>query len=502
MTDFTIEKLTGNCLPLFINNRFVASNGPRIASYDPATGQEWAALSDATADELDNAVSAANDAMRDPAWRDMSQSNRGVLLGRLADLVARDCDRLSGLETQDNGKLLREMQALTQAVSVGLRYFAGMADKIEGTTIPVNKPDMLNFTLREPIGVVAAIVPWNSPLLLLNRVMAPCLAVGNAMVVKPSEHASASILALAELVAEAGYPQGVFNVVTGYGATVGDALVGHPGVAKVDFTGGPATGRLIARRAAENLTPAALELGGKSPHIVCQDADLDRAVNGVISGIFAAGGQTCVAGSRCLVHNSVYDEVVDRLIARAADIRIGAPTDDATQLGPLALWAQVEKVAQFVDGAHNDGARLVAGGGRPKAMGDGWYVEPTIFADVTNDMTLARDEVFGPVLGVLRYSDENDMIAQANDTRFGLAAGIWTDDMNRALRFMRQIEAGMVWINTYRSPSIMSPSGGFKESGYGKHNGFAAIAEYSRIKTVVIDYSGQTQDAFVMRVQK
>ncbi len=194
--------------------------------------------------------------------------------------------------------------------------------------------------------------------------------------------------------------------------------------------------------------------------------------------------------------------MVDRLIARAADIRIGAPTDDATQLGPLALWAQVEKVAQFVDGAQKDGARLVAGGSRPKAMGDGWYVEPTIFADVTNDMTLARDEVFGPVLGVLRYSDENDMIAQANDTRFGLAAGIWTDDMNRALRFTRRIEAGMVWINTYRSPSIMSPSGGFKESGYGKHNGFAAIAEYSRIKTVVIDYSGQTQDAFVMRVQK
>ncbi|RKF12729.1 aldehyde dehydrogenase [Roseovarius spongiae] len=499
---FDAESLKGQRLPLFIGNRFVASRGGTIPSFDPATGLEWSAIADAAPEEVDQAVQTARAALSDPEWRDLSQSNRGLLLGRLADLVERDCERLARLEVQDNGKLLREMRALTQAVAVGLRYFAGMADKIEGATIPVNKPDMLNFTLREPIGVVAAIVPWNSPLLLLNRAMAPCLAVGNTMVVKPSEHASASILALAELVEEAGFPSGVFNVVTGRGDTVGDALVRHPGVNKVDFTGGPATGRLIAAGAAQNLTQTALELGGKSPHIVCEDADLDRAVNGVVSGIFAAGGQTCVAGSRCLVHDSIYDEVVERLAARAGDIRIGAPTADDTQLGPLALWDQVEKVGRFVEGAKTEGARLVSGGGRPEGLGDGWFVQPTVFADVTNDMTLARDEVFGPVLAVMRYSDDEEMIAMANDTRFGLAAGIWTDDINRALRFMRRIEAGMVWINTYRSPSIMSPSGGFKESGYGKHNGFAAIAEYSRIKTVSIDYSGQTQDAFVMRVQK
>jgi aldehyde dehydrogenase (NAD+) len=502
MTDFTVEALAGSCLPLFVNNRFTESGGGRFPSFDPSTGREWCTVSDATTDEVDEAVRAAQAAMANPEWRDMSQSNRGVLLARLADLVARDADRLSRIEVQDNGKLLREMQALTSAVSVGMRYFAGMADKIEGTTIPVNKPDMINLTLREPLGVVGIIVPWNSPLLLLNRAMAPCLAVGNSMVVKPSEHASASILALAELVVEAGFPEGVFNVVTGKGDTTGNALVSHPGLAKIDFTGGPTTGRIIARGAADNLVPTALELGGKSPHIICEDADLDRAVNGVISGIFAAGGQTCVAGSRCLVHESVYDEVLDRLIARTADIRIGAPLEEETQLGPLALWAQVEKVEHFVSLARAEGARLVAGGGRPEGFGDGWYVEPTVFADVTNDMAVARDEIFGPVLGVMRYSDEDDMIKQANDTRFGLAAGIWTDDLNRALRFMRRIEAGMVWINTYRSPSIMSPSGGFKESGYGKHNGFAAISEFSRIKTVVIDYSGQTQDAFVMRVQK
>lgn len=502
MISLTPDKLASYCLPISINNRFIASAGSSFPSYDPATGREWTRVADATHEEVDAAVQAARSALGNPEWRDISQSARGELLARLSTLVAENADELAMLEVRDNGKLFREMRALIQAVSVGLRYFAGMADKIEGTTIPVNKPDMLNFTLREPIGVISAIVPWNSPLLLLNRAMAPCLAVGNTMVVKPSEHASAAVLALAELVARAGFPDGVFNVVTGYGISVGDALVRHPEVDKVDFTGGPETGRIIARTAAENLTQTTLELGGKSPHIVCEDANLDRAVNGVVSGIFAAGGQTCVAGSRCLVHESIYDDVLERLKARASEIRIGPPLEKETQLGPLALWSQVEKVGTFVETAKKEGARLVHGGGRPAGLGEGWYVEPTIFADVTNEMMLGRDEVFGPVLGVMPFSDEDDMIAKANDSRFGLAAGIWTDDMNRAMRFMKRIEAGMVWINTYRSPSVMSPSGGFKESGYGKHNGFAAIEEFSRIKTVVIDFSGKDQDAFVMRVQK
>lgn len=502
MSRFTCEALEGTRLPIFIGNELVASKGASIASFDPATGKEWLSIADCTPGEVDAAVGAARAAMRDPAWRDISQSDRGALLYRLADLVAANVDRLARLETRDNGKLLREMTALTQAVAVGLRYFAGLADKVQGTTIPVNKPDMLNFTLREPVGVIAAIVPWNSPLLLLNRSFAPSMAMGNAMVVKPSEHASAAVLAFAELVAEAGFPAGVLNVVTGYGQSVGDALVRHAGIDKVDFTGGPATGRIIARSAAENLTPAILELGGKSPHIVCEDADLDRAVNGVVSGIFAAGGQTCVAGSRCFVHESIYDEVVGRLAVAASAIRIGAPLDPDTQLGPLSLWSQVEKVGHYVQSARDEGARLVSGGGRPKGLGEGWYVEPTVFADVTNGMKLARDEIFGPVLGVLRFKDDDDMIAQANDTSYGLASGIWTNDLNRAMKFIRRIEAGMVWVNTYRSPSVMSPSGGFKDSGYGKHNGFAAIEEFSRIKTVVIDYSGRTQDAFVMRVVK
>lgn len=497
---FTLESMQGTRLPWFVNGDFREKDGPGLDSFDPATGEPWCSIAECGAAEVDEAVRAARAALKSSAWHDITQSERGRLMMRLSELVERDVERLAQIETRDNGKLLKEMRALTRAVAVGLRYYAGMADKVQGETIPVNKPDMLNFTIREPIGVVAAIIPWNSPLLMLNRALAPCLAVGNTMVVKPSEHASAAVIAFAGLLAEAGFPAGVFNVVTGTGQSVGDALVRHPEVDKVDFTGGPATGRVIARSAAENLTPSILELGGKSPHVVCEDADLDRAVTGVVSGIFAAAGQTCVAGARCFVQESIYDDVVERVAAAAAAIRIGAPAAEDTDLGPLGLYAQVGKVAGFVDSAKAQGARLVFGGGRPEGFGNGWYVEPTVFADVTNDMRLAREEVFGPVLGLLRYSDEADLIAQANDCAFGLAAGMWTRDIDRALRFARRIDAGMVWINTYRSPSIMSPSGGFKDSGYGKHNGFAAIAEYSRLKTVVIDYSGKTQDPFVMRV--
>ena len=322
---------------------------------------------------------------------------------RLADLVAENAERLAQLETRDNGKLLREMRALVAAIPVALRYFAGMADKIQGDTLPVNKLDVLNFTLREPIGVVAIITPWNSPLYMLVRSLAPCLAIGNAVVAKPSEHASVSTVAFAELMSEAGFPAGVLNIVTGYGQTTGQALVSHPGVDKIDFTGGTETGRKIAGAAADNLTPAALELGGKSPHVLFDDADLERAANGVVSGIFAAAGQTCVAGSRCYVHERVHDEVVERVIARAAEIQIGAPDADETQLGPLALWSQVEKVGQFVEQAKSDGASLAYGGGRPDGHGDGWFVDPTIFTNVTNQMAVARDEIFGPVLGIIKF---------------------------------------------------------------------------------------------------
>ncbi|GAB5467015.1 MAG: aldehyde dehydrogenase [Rhodospirillales bacterium] len=498
---FSVESLAGGQLPLYLDGAYRAGQGSVLPSHDPATGAVWYDLTDGGPEAVDKAVTAARAALADPAWRDMTQSARGALLLRLADLIKANVERLARIETKDNGKILREMRALTQALPVAYRYYAGMADKIQGETIPVNKPDMVNFTLREPVGVVAVITPWNSPLYMLTRALAPCLAVGNAVVAKPSEHASAAVVAFAELVEEAGFPKGVFNVVTGLGRTTGDALVRHPGVDKIDFTGGTVTGRQIAKAAADNLTDCLLELGGKSPNVVFADADLDRAINGVVAGIFAAAGQTCVAGSRCFVQESIYDRVVEEIAARAAAIRIGPPEEEATQLGPLALWSQVEKVADFVAGAKLEGAKLVQGGGRPAGLGEGWYVEPTVFSEVTNDMALAREEIFGPVLGILRFRDEADLLAQANDSDYGLAAGIWTRDIDRALRFVRRVEAGIVWINTYRSPSVMSPSGGFKNSGYGKHNGFAAIEAFSRIKTVVIDHSGATQDAFVMRVK-
>ncbi len=502
MKDFTVETLRDTRLPIYINGSYVSSEGAAIDCYDPTNGKVWCQVSDCTDTEVGAAVKSAQAAMRNPAWRDLTQSQRGLLMLRLADLLEQHIERIADIEVQDNGKLLREMRALSQALPIALRYFAGMADKIEGTTIPVNKPGMLNFTVREPLGVIAIIIPWNSPLYMMMRALAPCLACGNTVVVKPSEHASAGAVVFAELMKEAGFPDGVFNVITGLGHTAGNALITHPGVNKIDFTGGPSTGKIIAKGAAGQLTPAALELGGKSPHVVCDDANIDAAVNGVVSGIFAAAGQTCVAGSRCFVQENIYDEVVAKIVERASAIKIGDPRSDDVQLGPLALWSQVEKVAEFVESAKSQGATLAFGGGRPQGLGDGWYVEPTIFSNVTNDMRLAREEVFGPILGILKFRDEDDLLEKANDSDFALASGIWTQNINRALRFMRRIEAGMVWINTYRSPSVMSPSGGHKDSGYGKHNGFAAIEEFSRIKTVVIDYSGAQQDAFVMRINK
>ncbi|MGH6952824.1 MAG: aldehyde dehydrogenase [Alphaproteobacteria bacterium] len=476
-------------------------SGRYLDSYDPSTGRPWYRAPDAGSEDVDCAVEAAHKAFQDPAWRRITQSERGRLLRRLADLIAEHHALLAEIETRDNGKLIREMRAQVAYLPDVYHYFAGMADKLQGDVIPINKRDMLNFTVREPMGVVAVIVPWNSPLYVMSGTVAPCLAVGNTVVVKPSEHTSASALAFAELVAMAGFPPGTFNVVTGYGHGAGEALARHPKVAKVAFTGGTETGRRVAASAAEHLAPTTMELGGKSPHVVFEDADLDRATNGLVAGIFAAAGQSCVAGSRCFVQRKVHDEVVDRLLARTRAIRIGHPLEEETQLGPLALEAQLDKVKRYVGYAKADGAKLVIGGKQPAGFGGGWYYEPTVFTGVGNDMRVARDEIFGPVAAILAFEDEHELVRLANDTTYGLAAGIWTRDIDRALRLARDIDAGTVWINTYRTASFMSPMGGFKESGYGKHNGFEAMREYSRLKNVMIDYSGTTQDAFVMRVR-
>lgn len=502
--ELTLKAIEGSRQDLYIAGERVAPNSGRyLPSYDPTTAEPWYMAADGNAEDVDAAVHAAKRAFRDPAWRRITQTERGRMLRRLADLIAENADELAAIEMRDNGKLLKEMRAQMRAAPDTYLYFAGMADKLHGETIPVNKLDMLNFTLREPIGVIGMISPWNSPLMLLSGTLAPCLAIGNTIVAKPSEHTSASTLALAELIDRAGFPPGVFNVVTGGGATAGEALTLHPDVAKITFTGSTATGRRIAANAAGRLVSTQMELGGKSPHVVFGDVDLDRTVNGVVAGVFAAAGQTCIAGSRCFVEAGIYDEFLERLVERTSHIRIGNPAAEDTELGPLALEAQLAKVEQYVGYGVADGARLAIGGRRPQdeALAKGWYYEPTVLAEARNDMRFMRDEIFGPVVGVVPFRDEAELIALANDTNYGLAAGIWTRDIDRAMRFARNVDAGTVWINTYRSAAYMSPSGGFKESGYGKRGGFEVMREFSRLKNVVLDYSGATQDPFVIRLR-
>ncbi len=500
----TVKSLEGSRQLLFIDGRFVApKNGNYIASYDPTTGEPWYEFAEADAADVEEAVAAANRAFRNPAWRRMTQTDRGKLVRKLADLVLEHADELAEIETRDNGKLIKEMRAQMRAMPDSYHYFAGMADKLQGETIPVNKLDMLNFNMREPLGVVGMITPWNSPLMLLTGTLAPCLAIGNTVVVKPSEHATASTLALAELITEAGFPAGVVNVVTGTGKSAGEALTRHPGVAKYVFTGSTNTGRRIAGNAAMNLVPCSMELGGKSPHVVFGDVDIEHAVNGVVSGVFAAAGQTCVAGSRCFVEASVYDRFIEALVARTQRIRVGHPMIEDTDIGPLALADQLSKVEGYVASGVKEGAKIAAGGRRPQAgdLSRGWYFEPTVMVEAQNDMAFMRDELFGPVVGVMPFKTEAEMIALANDSNYGLASGIWTQNIDRAMRFANQIEAGTVWINTYRASSFMSANGGFKESGYGRRGGFEVMREFSRLKNIIVDYSGAMQDPFVIRLK-
>ena len=420
---------------------------------------------------------------------------------RLGELIGENADHLGHVETRDNGKLIREMLAQARLLPLFLNYYAGISDKILGETIPQENPAVFNYTLREPVGVVAIMTPWNSPLLILHLSLAAALASGNTIVVKPSEHTSASTLEYARLVEQAGVPPGVFNVVTGFGKTAGAALASHPGVNKICFTGGRETGKAVARLAAGNITPCILELGGKSPNIIFDDAVIPDAVNGCVAGIFAASGQTCIAGSRLFLHEKVHDEFMERLVDRTKKINLGDPSLMESEMGPLATTDQLAKVQTFVDSATSDGADLVYGGKRPEeaALSQGWFYMPTIFDKVGNDMYIAQEEVFGPVLGVLKFHEEEELIAMANDTPYGLAAGIWTNDIKRAHKVAREIKAGTVWINTYRAVSYASPFGGYKQSGYGRELGLEGIREFTQIKNVWVDLADTVPDPFVLR---
>ncbi len=467
---------------------------------NPFTGRPWAQIARGQAEDVEDAVQVAHRAMTTGSWATMSPSARGLILQRVADALEENAELLARTEVRDNGKLYSEMLGQCRYLAQWYRYYGGLADKIEGRVVPVDKPGYFTYTRREPIGVVGIVTPWNSPLLLLTWKLAPALAAGCSVVVKPSEYTSASTLEFVRILEQAGLPAGVVNVVTGFGPDVGGPLVDHPLVRKVGFTGSDATGRHIGAAAARGLKRVSLELGGKSPNIVFADADLDAAVNGAVSGIFAASGQTCIAGSRLLVQRSVHDEVVAKLVALASTARIGDPMSPDTQVGPITTRDQHKKVLEYIDIATAEGAQLALGGGVATGTGtDGWFVQPTVFTGVSNQSRLAQEEVFGPVLAVIPFDTEDEAIAIANDSKYGLGAGVWTTDLPRAFRMAEAIESGTVWVNTYRAVSFMLPFGGVKDSGIGRENGAEAIDEYLETKSVWINIGAPTGNPFVLR---
>ncbi len=474
------------------------AGGERFETMNPFTAKTWATIAKGTADDAGRAVEAAHKALKTGPWGKMSASARGAIMRRFADLLAENAQGLAETEVRDNGKLIAEMSLQLGYVPQIVHYFAGMADKVEGSVPPIERPGYFNYTRREPVGVVAAITPWNSPILLAISKISPALAAGCTVVIKPSEFTSASTLEMARLVKEAGFPDGVINVVTGFGQDVGAALTAHPKVAKVSFTGSDYGGRAVYQAAARDFKSVTLELGGKSPNIVFDDCVMEDAVKGAISGIFAASGQTCIAGSRLLVQDSIHDQFVEKLLAMAKTARLGDPSKPDTEVGPVTTPPQYQKVLGYIDVAKSEGAELLLGGGASD-FGE-YFVQPTIFSGVSNRMRIAQEEVFGPVLSIIRFRDEDEAIEIANDTIYGLASGVWTQSVKRMFTMANAIEAGTVWVNTYRAASYTTPFGGYKHSGIGIENGLPAIETFLKTKSVWINYGADVPNPFVMRL--
>lgn len=484
----------------YINGTWVEpESGQWFDTTNPYTDEVWAKIAHGNAADVNKAVAAAKNAFE--TWSTVRPTERGKLLNKLAELIERDAARLGEIEVRDNGKLIAEMGAQTKYMAEWYRYYGGLADKIEGAVIPTDKEGVFNFTRYEALGVVGMITPWNSPLLLLAWKLPAALAAGNTVVVKPSEFTSASTLEFMNLIEEAGFPPGVVNVVTGFGLDTGAPLVDHPDIAKIAFTGSDISGQKIYESAAKQIKHVSLELGGKSPNIVFEDADQEAAVMGAISGIFAATGQTCIAGSRLLLQRSIHDQFVERLVEVAKTATIGDPMSTETHVGPVTTPPQYQKILDYIEVARQDGAKCVLGGkpyDGPGAKGS-QFIEPTIFTGVDNKMRIAQEEVFGPLLAVIPFDTEEDAIAIGNDVDFGLAAGVWTQDIGRALRMSERLRVGTVWVNTYRAVSFTSPFGGYKRSGLGRESGLEAIKQFMQVKSVWIAQQTSVANPFIMR---
>jgi aldehyde dehydrogenase (NAD+) len=486
--DVSMSATTVEQKKLLINNEWrAAASGQTMEVVNPATEAVIAEVASADASDVDAAVASARAALDGP-WGRMSARERGRLVSRLADRLVEKADEVARLETMHNGKPISESRHVEiPAAAECFEYYAGWADKVMGETIPV-KGNHLTYTLREPVGVVAAIVPWNFPLLLAAWKVAPALACGNTVILKPASQTPLTALALGEIAVEVGLPPGVLNVITGPGSRVGQAIVEHPQIDKIAFTGDTSTGKSIMRSAADTLKKITLELGGKSPNIVLPDADIEAAIRGATIGIFYGKGEVCAAGSRLLVDRSIKDEFIDKLAGRARKMVAGDPMDPKTRFGALSSKKQLENVLRYIESGRGEGATLVAGGARTDiGTGKGYFVQPTVFADVTPEMTIAREEIFGPVLAAIDFADIDEAIARANDSPYGLAAGVWTRDIKKAHYVARRLQAGTVWVNTYNIYDTAAPFGGYKQSGFGREMSAHAIEHYTQVKTVWVD---------------
>jgi acyl-CoA reductase-like NAD-dependent aldehyde dehydrogenase len=480
----------------WIDGEMRMPDGPRLVSVNPATGEPWATAVDATEDVVHEAVDAARRAFASPAWSGLTPTRRGRLMRDLADAIRAESESLASIETRDNGKVLYQSRAEMGSTADWLEFYAGTTDKIDGATKTL-APNLIGTTFHEPLGVVGAIAPFNAPIVLSMWKIAPALATGNTVVLKPSPDTPISTLNLGRLATQVGFPDGVLNVVTG-GAEAGRALVADPDVAMISFTGDSGTARKIAAAATGRMARVSVEGGGKSPHIVFGDANLDQALVGAIAGVFTHAGQTCVAGSRLLVEASIFDEFVDGLVRRAAALRVGDPLSTRSHIGSLSSERQFERVSGYIASAREEGAEVLTGGGRPDdpELQAGYFFRPTVIVNARNDMRVCQEEVFGPVVVAMPFESEEEAIAIANDVQFGLGAGVWTNDIRRANRVARGVQAGTVWVNNYRTTHWQAPFGGYKQSGFGRENGVEALQEFVQTKSIITDYGTTTADPF------